>query len=128
MLIVACGGGGNTYNEVNERHGGYAQRGTTMTSNEIKTMFENANERKDNGYKTGFVGRFGASVDWFITRTKKHEPVFRVQWTAPTVGTRKVFRGGYWVKVKVESMGTKEQRFPFTVDGLEAAIKFAETI
>lgn len=120
----------------------------TTTDTDTKALFEYEAARKNSGYKTGFfisginyhqlklavehgcecIGAGRVEIDWFITRGKKHEPVIRVKWHFPTRACRKVYSGGYVSRKMTWGCTTKEQRFPFTVEGLEAALDFAESL
>ena len=119
-----------------------------IATTDTNTLFETENERRNNGYKTGFftcftndhqlalavehdcecLGAGHVEIDWFTTRTKKQEPVIRVKWHFPSRACRKVYSGGYVSRKMTWDCTTKEQRFPFTVEGLEAALDFANKL
>lgn len=111
-------------------------------------MFEAENKRMAEGYKTGSFFGFcnekqyeiavkhnctclcagGVKIDWYMTRGAKREPVIRVQWWFPVYASRKVYKDGYYFYKKTWQCVEKNQKFPFTIEGLEAAAKFAESL
>lgn len=119
-------------------------------SNTINTMalFEDEAKRMNDGFKTGYFHVFrnekqldlavkhncnclGAGlveIDWYMTRSAKREPVIRVKWHFPTLASRNVYRNGFVYRKKTWACTTKEQKFPFTAEGLEAALKFAYSL
>ena len=116
-----------------------------MIANTTQKMFDEEVQRLEEGYKTGcFFGMrndnqkltainhdcdcLGAGmihIDWYLTRSKDRKPVIRVKWHFPTLASRKVYRNGYVAFKKTWTCTTKEQKFPFTAEGLESALDFA---
>lgn len=111
-------------------------------------LFEREAARLSDGYKTGSfrtvsskslyekarehgvtaLGSGAVRVDWFLTRGKGRGPVIRVEWLEPTYATRRVYRNGWASNKKTWDNVRREQRFPFTEDGLREAIGFAESL
>lgn len=73
-------------------------------------------------------------VDWFVTRGDGGAPTYRVEWWTPKkMGKprrRPMAAGNYSARRTADgwAMSHNEQRFPFTEDGLQAALRFAEGI
>lgn len=118
------------------------------TTTDTKALFEAEAKRLSDGYKTGYFHGFrnmeqyglaekhhceclGAGVveiDWYMTRTAERKPVIRVKWMFPTLASRMVRRNGYDFRRKTWACTSKEQKFPFTAEGLEAALRFADSL
>lgn len=110
--------------------------------------FSEEMERYSNGYKTGVFGGFvnedkknlaikhncdclGAGVvriNWYLTRGENRHPIIKVEYHFPTLAPRKVACGyGYGIK-KIWRCTTKTQLFPFSEEGMKAAISFANSL
>ena len=119
-----------------------------MTTKTIAELFEDESKRLGDGYKTGFftsvhsdrlfglaeehsclcIGSGSVNVDWYVTRGNERRPVIRVEYLETTYATRKRYRNGYVVNRKCWDNTRREMKFPFTVDGLKAAVDFAKSL
>lgn len=78
--------------------------------------------------KTGHLAGCGVSIDWYTRRNGSNERVIRVQWFAKPVCRVKEYDGGYWFWTKKRELRERNELFPFTVEGLELAERFAEQV
>lgn len=118
------------------------------TTTDIKAMFEAEAKRLSDGYKTGHfisvysdrlyemaekhdclcLGSGNISINWYVTRSAERKPVIRIEYMETTFASRKQYRNGYTFNKKVWGNARREAKFPFTAEGLEAALSFANSL
>lgn len=85
-----------------------------------------AEEQADHGHKTGCFR--GTGVDWYTRRGGSGVRVIRVQWYAPRRTPKKpvMLYDGKVVEVGSDTV-QKNELFPFTLEGLKAAVSFRQS-
>lgn len=89
---------------------------------DLKALFER--EEADTKHKTGYF--CGTGCEWYTRRDGSGQRVIKVAYYAPRVAEKKVVMlwDGTVAKAGHDTV-RKNELFPFTLDGLKAAVEFA---
>lgn len=89
---------------------------------DLKALFER--EEADTKHKTGYF--CGTGCEWYTRRDGSGQRVIKVAYYAPRVAEKKLVMlwDGTVAKVGHDTV-RKNELFPFTLDGLKAAVEFA---
>lgn len=111
----------------------------------VSEMFEEESKRFADGYKTGYftsiysdrlykeaekhdclcLGSGTVTINWYVTRGAKREPVIRIEYMETTYASRKRYKNGFVMNKKCWGNTRREAKFPFTEEGLTSALEFA---
>lgn len=122
-----------TDEEKDERAEKFAEELEAMETGERKTGLLAADRnmhqyRICEQHKCECLGAGTVRMHWYIGRDKAHTPTIRVDWYFPTEAKRLVRKNGMEWRKMTWACTEREQKFPFTEKGYEAACALFDSL